>query len=136
MRGRSRRTSTREAEFLDALAAGWSVKKAAEAIGIARRTAYDWKKENEDFAKRWDDAAEAGTDLLEDEAVRRAVEGVPRPVFYQGQIVGSIQEYSDFLLMAQLKARRRKKYSDRQEQHVSAAVRVVEITSFADVAED
>jgi hypothetical protein len=109
------------------------VKKAAEAIGIARRTAYDWKKENEDFAKRWDDAAEAGTDLLEDEAVRRAVEGVPRPVFYQGKVVGAVQEYSDELLIRMLKARRKAKYSDRVESAVSNTVRVVEVTSFADV---
>ena len=52
MRGRSRRTSTREAKFLAALAAGWSVKRAAEAIGIARRTAYDWRDTGEDFARR------------------------------------------------------------------------------------
>jgi hypothetical protein len=98
MHGRSKRTSTREGQFLAALAAGWSVTKAAEAIGIARRTAYDWRDTDDDFAALWDEAVEAGTDLLEDEAVRRAVEGVPRPVFYQGQICGSIQEYSDFLL--------------------------------------
>ena len=42
---------------------------------------------------------------MEDEAVRRAVEGVPRPVFYQGQIVGAVQEYSDELLIRMLKAR-------------------------------
>jgi transposase len=53
MRGRSHRTSTREAKFLAALAAGWSVTKAAEAIGIARRTAYDWRDTGEDFARRW-----------------------------------------------------------------------------------
>jgi hypothetical protein len=136
MHGRSKRTSTREGQFLAALAAGWSVTKAAEAIGIARRTAYDWRDTGADFAKLWDDAVEAGTDLMEDEAVRRAVEGVPRPAFYQGQIVGSIQEFSDFLLDRQLRARRKAKYSDRVESAVSAAVRVVEITSFADVAED
>jgi hypothetical protein len=135
MRGRSRRSPSREAEFLEALAAGWSVKKAAETIGVARRTAYGWRGEDEDFARLWDDAVEAGTDLMEDEAIRRAVEGVPRPVFYQGQIVGSITEYSDFLLDRQLRARRKDKYSDRQEQHVSAAVRVVEVTSYADVEE-
>ena len=107
MHGRSKRTSTREGQFLAALAAGWSVTKAAEAIGIARRTAYDWRDTGADFAKLWDDAVEAGTDLMEDEAVRRAVEGVPRPVFYQGQVCGAVQEYSDELLVRMLKARRK-----------------------------
>ena len=135
MHGRSKRTSTREGQFLAALAAGWSVTKAAEAIGIARRTAYDWRDTGADFAKLWDDAVEAGTDLMEDEAVRRAVEGVPRPVFYQGKVVGAVQEYSDELLIRMLKARRKAKYSDRVESAASNSVRVVEVTSFADVEE-
>lgn len=135
MHGRSKRTSTREGQFLAALAAGWSVTKAAEAIGIARRTAYDWRDTGADFAKLWDDAVEAGTDLMEDEAVRRAVEGVPRPVFYQGKVVGAVLEYSDELLIRMLKARRKAKYSDRVESAVSNTVRVVEVTSFADVEE-
>ena len=72
---------------------------------------------------------------MEDEAVRRAVEGVPRPVFYQGKVVGAVQEYSDELLIRMLRARRKAKYSDRVESAVSNTVRVVEVTSFADVEE-
>jgi hypothetical protein len=135
MRGRTLRTPHVEAKFLEVLAEGWSVTAAARSIGTGRSTVYQWRDDDE-FAALWDEAVEAGTDLMEDEAVRRAVEGVPRPVFYQGQIVGSIQEFSDFLLDRQLRARRKAKYSDRVESAVSAAVRVVEITSFADVAED
>src|SRR5688572_26184669 len=123
MRGRSRRTSTREAKFLAALAAGRSVTKAAEGIGIARRTAYDWRGTGEDFARRWDDGLESGADLMEDEAVRRAVECVPRPMFYQGKVVGAVQEYSDELLIRMLKARRKAKYSDRLEGTVTGNVR-------------
>jgi hypothetical protein len=135
MRGRTVRTPRVEERFLKQLAAGGSVTSAARAIGTGRSTVYQWRDDDE-FAALWDEAVKAGTDLIEDEAVRRAVEGVPRPVFYQGQIVGSIQEFSDFLLDRQLRARRKAKYSDRVESAVSAAVRVVEITSFADVAED
>src|SRR5687768_16427948 len=86
MRGRSRRSPTREEEFLASLAGGWSVKKAAEALGVARRTVYCWKAADAAFSQRWDDALEQGTDILEDEATRRAVEGVQRPEFYQGDV--------------------------------------------------
>jgi hypothetical protein len=72
---------------------------------------------------------------MEDEAVRRAVEGVDRPIYYRGAVCGYVTEYSDDLLIRMLKARRKDKYSDRQEQHVSAAMRVVEVTSYADVEE-
>ena len=37
---------------------------------------------------------------------RRARDGVKRPVFYMGQIVGYIQEYSDTLLKFLLEAKR------------------------------
>ena len=42
-------------------------------------------------------------DALEAEARRRAVEGVRKPVFYQGVICGWVGEYSDTLLIFLLK---------------------------------
>jgi hypothetical protein len=47
---------------------------------------------------------------LEDEAVRRAYEGVERPVFQGGKQVGVVREYSDTLLIFLLKALRPEKY--------------------------
>ena len=135
MRGRTLRTPRVEERFLKQLAAGGSVTSAARAIGTGRSTVYQWRDDDVNFAKAWDDAIESGTDVMEDEAVRRAVEGVDRPIYYQGAVCGYITEYSDDLLIRMLKARRKDKYSDRQEQHVSAAVRAVEVTSYADVEE-
>ena len=43
---------------------------------------------------------------LEEEAIRRAVDGVDRPVFFQGKIVGYTKEYSDTLLKFLLEAKR------------------------------
>ena len=48
-----------------------------------------------------------------DEADRRAKDGVLKPVFYKGEIVGSIPQYSDNLLMFRLKALRPDKYRER-----------------------
>ena len=59
-----------------------------------------------EFADAWDDAYDAGNDRLEDEAHRRAVDGVERPVTYRGEVVGSVREYSDVLLMFLLRGRR------------------------------
>ena len=42
-------------------------------------------------------------ELLQDEAVRRAHEGVLRPVYHRGVKVGVIREYSDQLLIFLLK---------------------------------
>lgn len=60
-----------------------------------------------------------GTDALEDEAVRRAHEGVLKPVFQQGKEVGHVREYSDALMVTMLKARRPEKFKDRVASEVS-----------------
>jgi hypothetical protein len=65
-----------------------------------------WPEHDEEFAMRWRDAIEEGIDRLEDEAIRRARDGVKRPVFYMGQVVGHVQEYSDSLLKFLLEAKR------------------------------
>ena len=44
-------------------------------------------------------------DNLEAEAYRRAVEGVERPVYQGGRLVGTVREYSDSLLTIMLRAR-------------------------------
>ncbi len=59
-----------------------------------------------------DEALEEGTDLLDAEARRRAVIGIDKPVFYKGEVVGSITKYSDSLLMFLLKAHRPQKFGD------------------------
>ena len=60
----------------------------------------------------------------EDEAYRRAVEGVRRPVFHGGVKVGEITEYSDRLLIQLLRRRRPEGCSPRHEStaHVNATM--------------
>ncbi len=77
--------------------------------------AYNWRKGDEAFATAWDEALDAGTDALEDEAVRRAHEGVEEPVFYQGEEVARVRKYSDNLLMFLLKGRRPERFRERTE---------------------
>ena len=70
------------------------------------------RRHSEDFAAQWREALEEGTDLLDAEARRRAVTGIDKPVFYKGEVVGSITKYSDKLLMFLLKAHRPQKFRD------------------------
>jgi hypothetical protein len=60
--------------------------------------------------------------LREDEADRRAVDGTKRPVFYKGQIVGHVTEYSDQMLALTLKAGDPDKYADHRNVKHSGAV--------------
>lgn len=107
----TKRTPAREKQFLEALARGLSVGGAAAEAGVCIQTPYRWREVDRDFAARWHAAYEAGTDRLEDEALRRAVEGFDQPVYYRGEKVGDIIKYSDGLLKFQLNARRPEKYS-------------------------
>lgn len=115
MANRTSRTPKRDEGFLAALRDGRSVTAACIDVGISRSTAYQWREDDKEFAKAWDEAVEEGTDLLEDEAQRRARDGTQKPVYQGGKKVGIVNEYSDTLLIFLLKARRRNKYGDKIE---------------------
>jgi len=99
-----------KAQFLDHLAAGQSVRSAATTVGVKPSTPYTWRKQDKRFAAAWSAAEEAGTDIIEEEAFRRAVTGVEKPVYRGGEIVGHIADYSDAMLMFLLKSRRPERY--------------------------
>lgn len=73
--------------------------------GVAYATPYRWRADDPAFAAAWDEAFQAGTNVFEDEARRRAVEGVERPVFQAGKLVGHVREYSDNVLIRFLERR-------------------------------
>lgn len=110
--------------FLRAFSESGVIAHACRAAGICRNTHYNWLRDDPTYAKVFAEAQEHATDLLEHEALRRAREGVRRPVLYQGEQVTILnpetgkQEplfehaYSDVLAIFLLKGRRREKYGD------------------------
>ena len=58
--------------FLAVLQSGFSVSRAAEAIGITRQQAFAWRSKDVAFANDWDAAIEVAIDGLEDIATSRA----------------------------------------------------------------
>ena len=99
-----------QTQFLDQIAAGQSVRASATAAGINPRLPYSWRKLDTAFAAAWSAAEEAGTDVIEEEAFRRAVTGVEKPVYRGGEVVGHVADYSDAMLMFLLKSRRPERY--------------------------
>jgi len=81
--------------FCAALAETCNVGRACTAVGISRYTAYKWRKDMPDFAEAWDDAMRAGVLALEDEAHRRAFEGVEDPLTHQGKFTYLYAESKD-----------------------------------------
>jgi hypothetical protein len=99
-------TARRKALALDLLSQGHTLAQVRMALGINRVTVYRWRQDDQAFATAYSEAMEAGTDLIEQEARRRAVEGYDRPVFQRGELVGLERVYSDALLMLLLRGRR------------------------------
>ena len=114
--------------FFAALAETANVSKACAAIAVSRRTAYNWREADPGFAAGWDRAMKAAVLGLEDEAHRRAFEGVDKPVFYQGDECGTIREYSDTLAIFLLKAHNPEKYRENSKVELEANIRVNDMT--------
>lgn len=110
---------------------------AAHAARTGRRSHYDWLDEDE-YKTEFEDATEHAADLLIAEARRRAVEGVRRPVLYQGEPARDekgkpvyLHEYSDNLLMFLIKGARPNEYRDNAKvEHTGAggAPLAIEVT--------
>lgn len=89
-------TEDRKRVFLECLEETCSPKRAAEAVGVSRKTAHHHKKLDAEFSKEWDSAIERAMDDLLGEAHHRAT-----------------VEKSDRLLEVLLKFRYGDKLSDR-----------------------
>ena len=129
------RRVTRKKAFIAAYTTTASVQKAAEAAKVHKSRHYRWLEEDPEYAEEFRKAQDEAAQMLEDEAVRRAHDGVEEPVIYQGElcyeredvidpdtgeVIGSkrenplvIRKFSDTLLQFLLKAFRPAKYKDR-----------------------
>ncbi|ANS04709.1 hypothetical protein [uncultured Mediterranean phage] len=122
----------RRERFCQIIALTGNVSEACRQVGIVRSTAYVARKKDKVFADLWDEAEETAADAVEAEMWRRGVEGVDRPVVYQGEIrpkldakgekiLGedgmpvplTIKEFSDPLLIQMAKAKRPEKFNER-----------------------
>lgn len=98
--------------FLKALRQSPNVAAAARKAGYSRQWVYKLRQEDEDFAAAWDDAIGEAMDTAEGEIYRRAVRGVVRKVFYKDQVIDTVREYSDTLLIFMAKAHRPEVYRE------------------------
>lgn len=76
-------TKAKKRLFLEALATGRAPGCAAEAVGIARSTAYAWKTEDAGFAASWVEAVERSLDRLQTKVYDLALEGDMRAIEWE-----------------------------------------------------
>ncbi len=114
----------RKKSFLEIYRQYGNITTAAEMAGLHRSTHYLWLKDDPEYAAAFDQATEEASERLEQEAWRRAVKGVEKPVYQGGKRVGTIQEYSDTLLIFLLKGAKPSKYKERVSQEVSGSLNI------------
>lgn len=91
-------TDEAKARYLEALCEVPHEHRAALAAGVTILQVREAKKKDPQFAAAAEMAKNLAVGMAEEEAFRRAIQGVPKTIFYQGIPVGSEQEYSDALM--------------------------------------
>lgn len=125
--------------FLAAYAATGNMTLSAKAAKIPRSSHFDWLKAERnlpagerEYTNAFEDIQESVAQTLEDEAVRRAHEGVKRPVMYRGAPVKQGRrilyevEYSDQLLLALLKRFRPAAYREHLTTEHTGSIEIVD----------
>jgi hypothetical protein len=123
--------------FLQSVALTGNIGTSAKVAAVDRKTIYNRRNRDPEFAAALADALEDACDEMEMEARRRGKDGVNEPVIHQGQVMGAwvmpdgtvvakdtpgarlvpltIKRYSDVLLIFMLKAHRPEKFRERYE---------------------
>ena len=109
----SRTTEQKKEAILETFRDCCNISKSCKKNKITRTTFYRWLNDDTAFKQSFNEAAQIAIGVLEDEAKRRALEGVSEPVYYLGKKVGTVKKYSDTLLIVLLKAHAPEKYKER-----------------------
>lgn len=100
--------------FLEVYKERGAVSESCKAVGLTYPQLNQLVNSRENFRKRYDEATEIAFDKIEQEAYRRAVDGVKKTIYYKGEAIGEETVYSDRLLEALLRGFRRKNYGTSQ----------------------
>jgi hypothetical protein len=91
----------RQLAFIEALAVCGCVDEAAHAVGMSRNSAYALRRrvDAQAFRLAWDAAMDFAVTRLSDSAMSRAINGVPVPIFHNGEQVGERRHFDERLTM-------------------------------------
>lgn len=100
-------TPERQVEFIEALAESGCVDEACGRVGMSASSAYALRRRLDaaSFRQAWDIALDYAIRRLSDAVFARALHGVARPVFFQGEQVGERRYYDERLAMFLLRYR-------------------------------
>jgi len=89
---------------------------AAALTGVSRESHYYWLKSDPHYREHWRRARVMLGDVVEEEVIRRAIDGYGKPVVHQGKVTGRYKNYSDRLAIFLLKHLKPEVYNVRQRE--------------------
>ncbi|MGN6279865.1 MAG: hypothetical protein ACTHM8_14235 [Sphingomonas sp.] len=100
-------TAERQVAFIEALAESGCVEESCKHVGRSATSAYALRRriDAQSFRIAWEAALDYAVRRLSDAAFSRALHGVSRPVFYQGEQIGERRHYDERLTMFILRYR-------------------------------
>jgi hypothetical protein len=100
-------TPDKQLRFIRALAACGCVDEACHGVGMSVKSAYALRQrpDAQAFRLAWRAAKEVMVDRLDDAAMSRAINGVPIPIFHNGEQIGERRHYDERLTMFLLRYR-------------------------------
>lgn len=101
--------------FLDHYALHGLKATAAKAVGVSTTQVDKLAQDCIEFEDSLREVAEQVADKIEAEVYRRAVTGIPKGIYYQGELMAEEVQYSDSLLQTLIKAKRRREFGDKTE---------------------
>jgi len=101
--------------YLLALSRTGVILRACKAAEISHALPWVWRQDDEVFVLLEQQARKLGAEVLVQEAYRRAVEGIDKPIYYEGKRVDTLREYSDTLLIFLMKGALPDIYRERYE---------------------
>ena len=113
--GRAPLPAVRVNAFFHHLGRTGSVTVAANRAHLRRSTLYERRQNDEEFAERWARALDLGVERLQDNAMNRAMNGTEKPVWRNGQQVGSVRQFDNKLLQFLLRAHRPEVYGEKKQ---------------------
>ena len=99
-------SSRRRNSFLREMRRSANVSRACDEAKVSRGDAFALRTADPDFRIAWDEAECGAFDDLEEEVLRRARDGVDKPVYFGGKVCGTSRTYNDALALEILKVRR------------------------------
>jgi hypothetical protein len=117
-------TADMKQAFLDMLEEVPNITAVRKLFGVGSSAVYRAKAADPEWAADVGHAINAGYDMMEEEARKRAVDGWNEPVYYRGEMVGEIRRYSDGLLKFLLTHSKPKKFNPGAKVSVDAGEKV------------